>query len=166
MKIRVATLILALGLIPGEAEVAHNHHDGNRHLQAVGDEKCTAFVEDLLYDDRDETAPPRDKRTRLSCFMSDGRSFKIPFADAKYIKEKFSSGQYESGKTELILGPGAMMDPSTNELVVSSAGAEFRRKESSGRRKLTTGTKTLLVVRVVASSKWCIKRKDHAPRNV
>lgn len=76
----------------------HQHHDGNRHLQAVGDEKCTAFVEDLLYDDRDETAPPRDKRTRLSCFMSDGRSFVIPFADADYIKENFSSGLYESGK--------------------------------------------------------------------
>ena len=59
-----------------------------------------------------------------------------------------------------------MIDPSTNELVVSLAGAEFRPKESSGRRKLTSGTKTILVVRVVASSKWCIKRTDHAPRNV
>uniref|UniRef100_A0A7S3VCI6 Peptidase M11 gametolysin domain-containing protein n=1 Tax=Chaetoceros debilis TaxID=122233 RepID=A0A7S3VCI6_9STRA len=152
MKISVAALILALGLIPGEAEAGHNHHDSNHHLQAVGEEKCTVFIEDRLYDDRDETAPPKDKRSRLSCFMSDGRSYTIPFADADYIKENFESGLYESGKTELILGPGAMIDPSTNELVVSSAGAEFRPKESSGRRKLTSGTKTILVVRVVASN--------------
>ncbi len=59
-----------------------------------------------------------------------------------------------------------MMDPSTNEFVVSSEGAEFRPKGSSGRRKLTPGTKTLLVAGVVASSKWCTKRTDRAPRNV
>ena len=76
----------------------HQHHDSNHHLQAVGEEKCTVFIEDRLYDDRDETAPPKDKRSRLSCFMSDGRSYTIPFADADYIKENFTSGLYESGK--------------------------------------------------------------------
>ena len=30
--------------------------------------------------------------------FSDGRSYTIPFADADYIKENFTSGLYESGK--------------------------------------------------------------------
>lgn len=139
-------------------KVLRNVHPGRR-LQILEEESCVAVVVEVQYskDDLDS----QESGVSLACVVSNGFSYKVPFADDEYIRENFTEGEFTSGQAELILGGNVMFDVYTNEIMMSSAGQTQLRAINTDRRKLatTTGVKSLLVVRVVASSTFNFLRR-------
>mmetsp|Transcript_26449 Transcript_26449/g.39122 ORF Transcript_26449/g.39122 Transcript_26449/m.39122 type:complete len:577 (+) Transcript_26449:78-1808(+) len=157
MKFSLSSHLLLLGAAvkytTGQNEnVLRKVHTGRR-LQVLDEESCIAVVVEVQYskDDLDS----QESEASLACVMSNGFSYKVPFADDEYIRENFIEGEFTSGQTELILGGNVMFDVDTSEIMVPSAGQTQLRAVNTNRRKLvtTTGVKSLLVVRVIASNK-------------
>lgn len=116
------------------------------------DEKCTLFMEHIL---PFEGNPNNIETERLICMTENGSTFGLSFADKQYI-ENFTRGSFVSGETELVLDRGAMLDLDSYEIVVSAAHTSLKKvKVERRRRKLAmTGQRTVLVVRVIATSKF------------
>ena len=102
----------------------------------------------------------------LVCQTAHGLTYKVASANKTWIKENFSyKNKFKSGETELVFGSDAVLDLSTNE-IRSNSPPGLRKKINdggngtngtvdygNGKRQLavTTGDKSILVVRVVAT---------------
>ena len=102
----------------------------------------------------------------LACQDANGLAYRVASADKAWIKENFFNGnKFKSGETELVFGSDAVLDLSTNE-ITSKSPPSLRKKEinngtgnngngnGNNKRQLavTTGEKSILVVRVVAAN--------------
>jgi len=124
MKFSLSSHLLLLGAAvkytTGQNEnVLRKVHTGRR-LQVLDEESCIAVVVEVQYskDDLDS----QESEASLACVMSNGFSYKVPFADDEYIRENFIEGEFTSGQAELILGGNVMFDVDTSEIMVLSAG--------------------------------------------
>ena len=132
-------------------------YSASRHTRRLEkfDEKCTLFMEHIL---PFEGNPNNIEKERLVCMTANGMTYGFPSPDKQDLIENFNHGSYVSGETELILGRSAMVDIDSNEIVLSSAAANPRLKKikkDRRRRKLAViGERTVLVVRVIATSKF------------
>ena len=121
------------------------------------EETCTAVLRDVEYELGDPKGDQEDHLS-LKCETQSGIFYNLPFADQAYIKENFlNDGPYESGVTQMNLGPHAMIDMDNHNVVVGQGAAAVLSNPATnanlhGERNLRTGNKTVLIVRVVASS--------------
>ena len=102
----------------------------------------------------------------LACQDTNGLAYKVASANKAWIKENFSNGnKFKSGETELVFDSDAVLDLSTNEIKSKSPPGLMKKEVNNGngnngngngsnKRQLavTTGEKSILVVRVVAAN--------------
>jgi len=92
-----------------------------------------------------------DKRY-LACLTDDGSTYKVKAANQNFLKEHFENGAFKSGETDLTFGNDAVLDSVTNEISSKSPPGLAKKSWESGRKlAVTSGQKSVLVVRVVAS---------------
>jgi hypothetical protein len=129
------------------------------------EETCTAVIKVVQYEGDDPQRHVNDHLS-LSCETPYGKFYNLPFADKAYIQEKFlNDGPYESGVTQIKLGPNAMVDLEKYEVLVSQgAVTEFSNPSSNilnrKRKLLSTGNKKVLIVRVEASLTTSFSRAE------
>lgn len=114
-------------------------------LTASFDESCLAVVKDIFSEDRKE----------LLCQTPSGMLYVITSVDDQWIEEKMISGELYSGETVLEVPTGTTinredqtMNLSGSPILVNSDPSERRLR----RIPKTTGDKTVLAVRVIATN--------------
>jgi hypothetical protein len=148
-----------------------------RHLKRL-DETCIASIVDIVYEDGTDGQ-------FMTCETPSGKSYKVNNVDKAFIKENFGNGKLVSGNVELSFDLDTMVDESTAEIVSNSLPG-FRKKNSKGSkgsrpgRQLQTqvgncgtylggscaGTRSVLVVRVIAADKSTTKSESQLAESV
>lgn len=112
---------------------------------------CTAYIKE---------AHAAVRRQELGCQTSNGISYNIPIADKEWIRAKTSTGDLISGETVLDIPPETLVDMATYTLQLSSPPGllnimddEHRDQQRQLRKLASTGTKTVLAVRIAATDK-------------
>ena len=130
---------VSLGQASGGVRGSKQHGRVLRNL----DESCIAAVGVIDYDDGTPDS------TFLDCETPSGKHYKVP-VEPGWISEKMKAGQLKSGLTELDV-PGAVIDVEAGELILPDQAKPNLFNKHNHERKLVTGTRTVLVVRVIAS---------------
>ncbi len=116
---------------------------------------CTVYLVDTRYARDNPNAPKGYSDTSVSCITPDGLTHKIPSMDKDYIQQNFIKGPFRSGRTELVIDStsDATINPTTGTIFVLPDKVLLRELKSKqqSKTKATTGTKSILVVRVIAS---------------
>ncbi|CAJ1954133.1 unnamed protein product [Cylindrotheca closterium] len=127
-----ALILQSLLLANGQATTALN-------------EPCLAFVKDIFSEDRQQ----------LLCQTPSGMLYILPSVDGQWIEEKMIAGELYSGETILDLPDGTTINRedqtlNLNEMpaLVNSDSSERRLQQNTK----TTGDRTVLAVRVIASN--------------
>lgn len=148
-----------------------------RHLKKL-DETCIASIVEIVYEDGTDGQ-------FMTCETPSGKSYKVKNVDKAFIKENFGNGKLVSGNVELSFDLDTMVDESTAEIVSNSLPG-FRKKNSKGSkgnrpgRQLQTqvgncgtylggscaGTRSVLVVRVIAADKSTTKSESQLAESV
>ncbi|CAJ1959940.1 unnamed protein product [Cylindrotheca closterium] len=114
------------------------------------DDECVAHVTHTIADN--------GSRTQLLCTVN-GLSFLIPSIRESWIKEQMELGKLISDETVMTLPEDAMLNQYTDEIHTTEPPTlwnhemEERERRRRLRRLATTGTKTVLVVRIQATDK-------------
>jgi hypothetical protein len=110
-------------------------------------EPCTAVVEDEEYIDRVEEL--------LLCSTPSGMMYRVPSVTREWIEEKTSTGELVSGKTLLGIPWNTTIYPGTQEIGLHYPPRLVNKpsKDEYVERRLKSGTKKVLVVRIAASDK-------------
>ena len=87
----------------------------------------------------------------LACLTDDGNAYKVKAANQKFLQDNFENGAFKSAETDLIFGNDAVLDSVTNEILSKSPGLAKKSLESGRKLAVTSGQKSVLIVRVVAS---------------
>jgi hypothetical protein len=96
-------------------------------------------------------------RAQLMCTMHNGLSFLIPSIGEPWIKEQMVLGELISDETIMTLPADTMLDQNTHEIytteppILRNHEMEERERRRRLRQLATTGSKTVLVVRVQAT---------------
>lgn len=125
---------------------SNNDNHEPRALRPL-DDTCTAVLK--VTDFAGNASPGGD--TELECELPNGKFFTVPVTK-DWIEEKRSNGFLISGKTKLDTR-GATFDEATGELILPNGSPPGLVNNPNHNRKLavTQGTKSVLVVRVVAA---------------
>lgn len=113
----------------------------------LGEPCHKALVKDIFDEDHKD----------LMCQTPSGLLYRIPTVDNQWIEEHMLSGALVSGETRLDIPSDAMVDPESATLLLSGPPRlinEDTDNDGRQRRRLTqtTGDRTVLAVRVVASN--------------
>ncbi|GFH59482.1 hypothetical protein CTEN210_15958 [Chaetoceros tenuissimus] len=124
---------------------------------------CIASIADIQYEDKTDNQ-------FMTCETPNGNSYKVKAVDNDFIKKNFGSGKLMFGEVEITFDADAVIDESTAEIISNFPPALAKKTKkndnnSNGRKLQTvancgtylggscTGTRTVLVVRVIAADK-------------
>ena len=109
-------------------------------------ESCTAIVKDILSIQEEAT---------LLCQTPSGMHYNVPFASTEWIRVREESGELRSGQTKLDIPSDALIDKETYTIQLQSPPKLINDEDIVLRRHrhlaTTSGTKTVLVIRVKAT---------------
>ena len=147
---KFANAVFSALLLRSVLSVHANSIRGGRILHPL-QERCVAAVGIVEYDDG------TPETTRLDCETPSGMHYNVPVTEA-WIKDLMGRGLLKSGESELDM-PGASVDPASGTIVLpekAEPGIINRGRGPNTNRALrelaVTGTRTVLVVRIVASN--------------
>lgn len=115
-------------------------------------EECVANVIHVIHDDG-------TSQTKLKCTLANGLSYLLPSVHEDWISEQMILGELISTETIMTLPKDAMLNQYTHEIHMSEPPKlwNYEMEERERRRKLrrlaTTGTKTVLAVRIQATDR-------------
>jgi hypothetical protein len=108
------------------------------------DEPCLAVLEQIEY----EPSSGKREDTSLFCETPSGKFYKVPVSN-EWLKDKENKKELKSGITGLNFAPNTMVDEETGEIELGTALPRLINTAGIRRLAVTTGTKTILAVRVV-----------------
>ena len=118
------------------------------------DETCVGLIGTVQYD---AEADPSARDTEfLACQTPSGLHYRVE-ASKDWIEEKMSTGELKSGKTLLTFPAGTKIDKSRGRIQNFAPPGLAKREETPeeievrSRRRLATGTRSVLIVRVIAA---------------
>lgn len=129
-----------------------------RRLQTL-DQLCRAILVEVQYEKDDPNINEKES-IYLKCELPDDKSYRVTSANFDFINDNFIKGPYKSAETLMRLGPDTMIDLDKLEIIslhgdkpVLSNMKDEQHNMFGRRRQLatTTGIRSVLVVRVVAS---------------
>jgi hypothetical protein len=108
------------------------------------DEPCLAVLEIMDY----EPSSGKREDAFLFCETPSGKFYKVPVSN-EWLKGKRDNKELKSGVTGLNFAPNTMVDEETGEIELGTTAPGLINTASVRRLAVTTGTKTILAVRVV-----------------
>ena len=88
------------------------------------------------------------RERKFKCILADDTSYTITNVDDTFIDKNFINGPFISGSTTFELPSDAVVNKSTATITTSS---EIKLEKNVEKQLKTTGTRTILIVRIVAS---------------
>mmetsp|Transcript_40528 Transcript_40528/g.97823 ORF Transcript_40528/g.97823 Transcript_40528/m.97823 type:complete len:596 (+) Transcript_40528:120-1907(+) len=131
----------------------------NGQVSTALNEPCLAFVKDIFSEDRKE----------LVCQTPSGMLYVVPSVDDQWIEEKMISGELYSGETVLDIPKNTTINREDQTLNLQEI-PKLLTPDSSERRlrqlEKTTGERTVLAVRVIASNSEFSKTDEELSSSV
>lgn len=149
-SVPIKTIPEASFIIPESSYQDHVTGSSAHHLLIPFQEECIAVVTISIRDNGRHEA-------ELKCTLANGLSYLIPSVSEDWINQQMILGELISAETIMTLPADAMLNQYAHEILLTELPKlwNYEMEERERRRKLrrlaTTGTKTLLVVRIQAT---------------
>jgi hypothetical protein len=137
-------LLLSSCLTFASARRPIKNHIRKKTKKLILNESCLAVLEIIDY----EPSSGKREDTSLFCETPSGKFYKVPVSNG-WLNDKRNNKELKSGITGLNFAPNTMVDEETGEIELGTTAPGLINTASVRRLAVTTGTKTILAVRVV-----------------